>query len=227
MGYIVYVHTTPNNKKYVGITKQSVDDRWKNGLGYTTQTLFHRAIQKYGWNNITHEIVANDLSKDDACALEVQLIAKYKTNNPEYGYNRTSGGDGTCEFSHLNPHDDEWRKKVSLANTGKKRTEAAKQKMREAKLGKHRSEETKQKISKAHKDGKLCMSEACRSASVEARRISIIQMDANGNELNRWKSLSEAANYLGVSVSYISILCSGKQKSNKYILKKENKNGQI
>lgn len=227
MGYIVYVHTTPNNKKYVGITKQDANNRWKNGLGYTTQILFYRAIQKYGWNNITHEIVANELSKDDACALEVQLIAKYKTNNPKYGYNRTAGGDGTCEFSHLNPHDDEWRKKVSLANTGKKRTEATKQKMREAKLGKHRSEETKQKISKAFKDGKICVSEACRSASIEARRISIIQMDANGNEINRWKSLSEAANYLGVSVSYISILCSGKQKSNKYILKKENKNGQI
>ena len=227
--YKVYVHINKiNGKRYFGITKQEVEKRWLNGKGYSRNKYFNRAIEKYGWHEgFEHIIVAKGLTKDEAKWLEVELIREFDTTNPKYGYNRTAGGDGACEFSHLNPHDDEWRKKVSVANTGKKRTEVAKQKMREAKLGKHLSEETKQKISKAHKDGKLCMSEDCRSASIEARRISIIQMDANGNELNRWKSLSEAANYLGVSVSYISILCSGKQKSNKYILKKENKNGQI
>lgn len=225
MSYTVYVHTTPNNKRYVGITKQDVNNRWKNSLGYVTQTLFYRAINKYGWDNITHEIVATDLTHDEACALEINLIAQYKSNNPKYGYNRTSGGDGTCDFSHKNPHDENWRKKVSIANTGKKRTEESRQKMRNAKLGTHRSEETKLKISQAHKDGKLCISEACQLASMQAKRVAIIQLDEDGNELNRWKSLSDAAKELGVSVSYISLISSGKQKSNKYIFKKEKTNG--
>lgn len=29
--YKVYMHTCPNGKKYVGITKQNVKDRWQNG----------------------------------------------------------------------------------------------------------------------------------------------------------------------------------------------------
>ena len=51
MCYTVYVHITPNNKYYVGITKQNVQNRWKNSLGYKSQRLFWRAIQKYGWDS--------------------------------------------------------------------------------------------------------------------------------------------------------------------------------
>lgn len=48
--YKVYLHTNKtNNKKYVGITKQSLQDRWRHdGLGYKTQQKFFRAILKYG-----------------------------------------------------------------------------------------------------------------------------------------------------------------------------------
>ena len=28
----IYIHLFPNNKIYVGITKQQVENRWKNGL---------------------------------------------------------------------------------------------------------------------------------------------------------------------------------------------------
>ena len=51
--YIVYKHTFPNNKVYIGITQQNPEKRWKKGLGYDShQTLMKRAIKKYGWNNI-------------------------------------------------------------------------------------------------------------------------------------------------------------------------------
>ena len=74
----VYVDHIPNNKVYVGITQKKVLSRWgKDGTGYKTQQLFWRAIQKYGWDNISHEIVAENLSKEEACQLEVDLIAKY------------------------------------------------------------------------------------------------------------------------------------------------------
>ena len=46
--YIVYKHTSPSNKIYIGITCQDVERRWRNGDGYKSQKYFYRAIKKYG-----------------------------------------------------------------------------------------------------------------------------------------------------------------------------------
>jgi len=93
--YVVYVHKFPNNKVYVGITgNRYPKKRWSCGNGYKTQQLMWRAIQKYGWDNIEHEIVAKNLTHEDACRLEIKLIKQYKSNNSDYGYNVSSGGDG-------------------------------------------------------------------------------------------------------------------------------------
>ena len=59
------MHRFPNGKVYIGITKQTVEERWRNGEGYKTQ-LVHRAIEKYGWGNIEHIVLASCLSKKDA-----------------------------------------------------------------------------------------------------------------------------------------------------------------
>lgn len=91
--YSVYIHTTPNGKKYIGITTQKPEDRWINGLGYKKNTHFYRAIKKYGWNNINHEILFVNLLESEATEIEKELIKKYKTMNPNYGYNSTSGGE--------------------------------------------------------------------------------------------------------------------------------------
>lgn len=60
--YKVYMHTLPNGKKYVGITKRNVNERWKNGNGYKNNCRFYNAIRKYGWDNITHEILFDNLT---------------------------------------------------------------------------------------------------------------------------------------------------------------------
>lgn len=89
--YLVYKHTTPNEKVYIGITSQSTYDRWgKNGRRYSGQP-FHKAIKKYGWDNINHEILFENLSKEEAEAKEVELIDFYKSNQKEYGYNILRG----------------------------------------------------------------------------------------------------------------------------------------
>ena len=91
--YSVYIHTVKeNNKKYVGQCVGDPHRRWGNtGHRYKGQ-FFYNAIQKYGWDNITHEIVAENLTQEEANELEIKLIAKYKTNNREFGYNITPGG---------------------------------------------------------------------------------------------------------------------------------------
>lgn len=76
--YVVYMHTSPSGKRYVGLTKQSVEERWKNGWGYYTQLIFYRAILKYSFENFKHEIIASELSKEEAIDLEKELIKNIK-----------------------------------------------------------------------------------------------------------------------------------------------------
>lgn len=147
MSYKVYKHTCPNGKSYIGITKQDPKMRWNYGNGYATQ-LFGRAVKKYGWANIKHEILEICETLSDANACEVKYIAMYETTNPEKGYNCTIGGDGTSghlvsdktrEISRRTANrlwaDPEMRehllnhlREIANSNRGKKRTEAEKRK---------------------------------------------------------------------------------------------------
>lgn len=76
MAWSVYIHITPSNKYYVGITSKEPCERWRNGFGYYSQKYFYNAIQKYGWDNIYHEIVASNLTKEEANNFEKLLIQK-------------------------------------------------------------------------------------------------------------------------------------------------------
>lgn len=97
--YCVYVHTNQqNNKKYIGITCQQPAYRWSNGSGYKTQAKFYNAIKKYGWENFTHEILLENLTETEAKEKEVELIDKYKTIDPNFGYNCTLGGEGRLKY---------------------------------------------------------------------------------------------------------------------------------
>lgn len=106
--------------------------RWKNGQGYNTM-LFGRAIKKYGWENIKHEVIAEGLDQKCAEALEMTLIRAYKANNPAFGYNVDNGGHSADSIS------EQTRKKQRLSHLGKTpwnkgllQTEATKTKIREA-----------------------------------------------------------------------------------------------
>lgn len=55
--WILYRHTSPSGKVYIGITSKSVNKRWNGGRGYKTCIYFYNAILKYGWDNIKHELM--------------------------------------------------------------------------------------------------------------------------------------------------------------------------
>lgn len=136
--WCVYCHTNiTNGKKYFGITSQRPEDRWRAGSPYKRNTHFWRAIKKYGWHEgFLHEIICSDLTEAEACQMEIELIARYNTTNPNKGYNQTSGGEASFKM-----------------------TEEAKQKMKKnhydcsgkngSFYGKHHTQETKEKISRA------------------------------------------------------------------------------
>lgn len=99
--WTVYKHTFPDGKVYIGITSQDPKRRWSNGHGYLGKSdgkyhnaLVANAIIQYGWLNISHEIVACGLSKSEANKMEIELIAQYKSNESDFGYNITNGGFG-------------------------------------------------------------------------------------------------------------------------------------
>lgn len=86
--YIVYKHTSPSNKVYIGITKFDPKYRWlNNGRGYRNQTIFFNAIIKYGWINFKHEILYTELSEEKALDKEEELTRKYKSYDRRFGYN--------------------------------------------------------------------------------------------------------------------------------------------
>ncbi len=113
--YSVYKHVLPNGKVYIGMTVQTdVNRRWQNGYGYKSQRLFYRAIKKYGWENVSHEVISTGLSKSEAEAEEIRLIAQYHAADPKFGYNVENGGN--CPGTHS----DETKRKISEAQMGEK-----------------------------------------------------------------------------------------------------------
>ena len=138
--WTVYCHTTPSGKRYIGITSTTVKKRWKNGKNYNRNAPFGKAIEKYGWENINHEILDTNLDEFEAKCLEEYYIFSYRTYigfSDCNGYNCTLGGEGAVGFKSSKKGKtipDEIKKKISESSKGKN-------------LGKHPSDETRRKIS--------------------------------------------------------------------------------
>lgn len=198
--YKVYIHKFPNGKAYVGITRQEPKVRWGGGNGYVRNEYMHRAIKKYGWENIEHIILFDGLSEEDACEIEKSLIKKYRTNEKEFGYNIESGG----QCSNL--------------------VESTKQKLREAHIGKSASEETREKmrasrnrfISENPEEYKKIMENMMLAVekAAELKRKPVIQYDLDGKFLAVWNSTREAERVLGIHHSHIAECCNKLPKHN-------------
>lgn len=206
--YCVYKHTFPNGKVYIGLTCMKPEKRWHSGWGYYEQPYMFRAIKKYGWKNVQHEILKQNLTKDEAEKLEIELIAKYKSNQRNFGYNVANGGNSTGTMS------DETKKKIS--NTlkgvpkttppfkGKHHTDESRKKLSQKKMGelnpmygKHLSEETKRKMSDSHKHGSLCKPILC----IETGKVFV--------------SSSEVAREMNLSQGNVASVARGKRKHTK------------
>ena len=86
--YKVYKHTNLHNGKvYIGITSTSVDKRsGSHGEGYKNNPLFYRAIQKYGWDSFSHEVLLSGVNIKDAAAAEIKFISLYNSTDPGGGF---------------------------------------------------------------------------------------------------------------------------------------------
>lgn len=210
--FYVYKHINKiNGKQYIGITSRLPEERWGiQGANYRTSPYFWSAIQKYGWENFDHEILFSNLTHDEACKKEKELIAEYKTQDKTYGYNIMEGGIASIlpqevreKISHAlmgnknglgHPCSEEKKRKISEAQKGRKLTAEHKAKLSMAKKGKKHgrpSEETIKKISDAHK-----------KKPVVCQETGII-----------YPSIQNCAKTLGIDATYVCACCKGRVKS--------------
>lgn len=194
--FCVYKHTTPSGKVYVGLTSKNVEERWLNGRGYKRNNHFWNAIEKYGWENIDHEILEMNLTKEQASEAEKKYIALFESYKQSKGYNLTYGGEIGVR------HTKESRRKLSESKKGQRYN-----------VGVPFTEERKRHLSENHADvrgaknpnyGKKMTEEqiAKRQAHRVYKRGSenptakpILQLDMQGNLVKRWGSIVEASEH--------------------------------
>ena len=165
----LYRHIRLDNNEvfYIGIGNEK-----RPYKTHSRSSFWHNIVDKSGYDI---EILAKNLSWEDACELEVFMISEYGRRDLGLGnlVNLTDGGDGMVNLSN------EVRKRISQANKGNvawnkgkkmsdeqklkqsllmmgrvsprkgvKLSDATKEKIRAANIGKKMSEEAKLKISK-------------------------------------------------------------------------------
>lgn len=236
IAYTVYKHSFPNGKIYIGITSLKPKYRWGNdGNGYLHKTnekynqpKIAHAIQKYGWENVQHEILYENLTKEEAEQKEIDLIAKYQSNNIKFGYNVDNGGNCSGKVS------DETKRKISKVHKGRKVSENTRIKMSESQKGekhhfygkhhsdKHKakisnllkgrklSEETKEKMGKAKSGEKHPMYGKQRPEKTLEKYRKAVRCIETGEV---YHSISQASIETGIIISSISKACKGKLKT--------------
>lgn len=95
----IYLAWVPESGKvYVGQTTQTIHRCYSlrfakaSRIGKASRNIWEKALHKYGAKGIKFIPLAENVPNDRLDELERLCIAQYKSNNPEFGYNRTSGG---------------------------------------------------------------------------------------------------------------------------------------
>lgn len=156
-----------NGKVYIGYTIHPERRLYehKNKSKFFSSA-FYDAINKYGWNNFTFEIIYQSLDGEHCLnTMEEYFIKKYQSHvNEGLGYNMTYGGDGQknptpetrWKIGSANrgkirgPQSEETKRKIGSANSQKKRTPEEKEHLRQINLGKKASQKTILKRSKSY-----------------------------------------------------------------------------
>lgn len=194
--FVIYKHTNLiNNKIYIGQTCQKPEYRWgSEGQGYKNSPHFYSAIQKYGWQNFKHEILFTNLTQEQANQKEIELIQKYQSQNPIYGYNSDSGGKAKIPNQKT-------RLKQSLSAQNRPiTTKETKEKLSKINKGRSKTQETKKRMS-------LAAQQRDPLYNGQSRKVECI------NTGQVFKSLRAAADWCGlVGVSGISLVCQNKKQ---------------
>ena len=221
----IYCHISPKGKKYIGISLNPVK-RWRNGKGYAHNQDLANDIQKYGWDNFAHLIIADNLSVAEAKRLEAKLIKTLDLQNEQKGYNIRDGGNGAMAVRS--------REKMSMARAGrnfckgKKLSDLTKEKISKSlsafyqthigtMAGKHHDEITKAKLSKRtfSDETRKLMSKnhADFTGAKNPSAKAVTQYSKTGEKVNEYAYAKLAADNLNLDLSSIIKCCRGRIKT--------------
>ena len=152
----IYMIVNPSNKIYIGQTvkfKKRINN-YKNAVNsIKSHGRIFNSIKKYGWENHNIFVLLN-CPKEELNLWEKFYIKMFDSFNTEHGMNLTNGGNSETVRIGV-PKSEEWKIKMSIIKTGKKR--------------KAFSKEWIENISKAHKNvikGEVWLSNLKKSAEI-------------------------------------------------------------
>ena len=217
--YCVYVHTNKvNGKRYVGITCQRPEDRWKNGSPYRRCPYFYKAIRKYGWNGFMHDVLFNGLTRDDAVEWERLLIKEWKCAEHDYGYNIALGGEGQEMYSLS------MRKKMSESALKRNQDPTKFANICEGNRKRWADAAEHDKISKGLKSYYAKNPDRHERISEERKHYfaehpekkktrAVVQLSKAGEVIKVWSNMTEAAQQFGTNSQNISAVCNGRRRT--------------
>lgn len=123
-GWVYKVVNKVNGKIYIGATTQTIHSRWVqhvySSLNGYKKGLFNKAIMEFGENNFKVNKIKTCFSEEHLNTSEIYFVEFYNSNNPDFGYNRSTGGK--YPFKGVKKTDEERKKQSEYMKGVKKRT---------------------------------------------------------------------------------------------------------
>lgn len=213
--FIVYEHVNLfNNKRYIGITSQIPEVRWQRGGGYRENTIFFRAIKKYGWDNFEHNILYEGLSNREALEIESTLIKKYKSLGVSYNISDGYEELGISKRIPIIVYDTGGNYVGAYISIHKASIELGipETNITMALSNKYNITQAKGYVFLKEGDNILDKLDKVNKRHSSARRP-VIQLTKNGQILAEFNSVSDAANSLGCGTGSISNCLKGRYKT--------------
>lgn len=213
--FIVYEHVNLfNNKRYIGITSQIPEVRWQRGSGCRENTIFFRAIKKYGWDNFEHNILYEGLSNREALEIESTLIKKYKSLGVSYNISDGYEELGISKRIPIIVYDTGGNYVGAYISIHKASIELGipETNITMALSNKYNITQAKGYVFLKEGDNILDKLDKVNKRHSSARRP-VIQLTKNGQILAEFNSVSDAANSLGCGTGSISNCLKGRYKT--------------
>ena len=124
-GIIYKITCTVNGKVYVGQTIRTMESRFERHLSGAEKSenptiYFQRAIKKYGRNAFKIEKIDEANTQQELNEKEKYWISFYKSDNNNFGYNSTLGGEGGNTYLNKTPREMiDIKSKISKSNFGR------------------------------------------------------------------------------------------------------------